>query len=475
MGAYGPPHSPLKLTQKQRERLHRPRPVLFCIIVGLFCSPWLALLGIDTYLRQQQVKTNLQADTFFDQIPVHTSNASAEHIDRLGAQLGLSPNADYANPVIINGSAARDFAAIETAINEFLHSQTSKVSGPLDPLPTELESYIRTYQPTIDEIENALLIRETPRWEMDSARMTQPDYPPPGFFNIRSLQKLLLLSAMQAHQQGQTQKVFSILEASWQLNKTITDRSDLSSQVLVAVISAQRASILRHLNHTPTQWQSRLRSQSQIQPIMKGIVFETWLRYRISQNAWLPRPTAVADANLGEKLSAMVANRFSLQSYYKLISLNNTQTAHRTLEQLSGLNVCTTPQITAEKRLADVKPASWNRERSGASEASAFVMAKRWQIAGMRSLSIELSQHVLQLKSQAQAQGAWPISHAPTASIACPGETWIYTHHPDGSITLSLSKTLLTPGAIPLTYRSPPYPHIAHPSPGKPTLPNHEQ
>ncbi|MGD1867238.1 MAG: hypothetical protein ACFB0D_22030 [Phormidesmis sp.] len=441
----------MKLNPKQREQLKRPRPILFCVIIGLFCSPWLVLFGIDTYLRQQQVQTNLQAKAFFAQVPIHTSNPAAEQIDRLGARLGLNPNVSYLSTIEPDVSAAKDFVAIEQLLNDFLHSQSGKVSGPLDPLPAELERYINLRQPIIDEMQTYLLNNEAPRWVMDSDRMTDPNYPPPGFFNIRSLQKLLLLSAMQAHQQGRVNDVANILEASWQLNKTITERSDLSSQVLVAVISAQRASLLRHFDQVPSHWQARLQQQSQAQPIMKGVVFETWLRYRIQQNAWIPAAVAGPDASGGEKIRAMLANRFSVQSYFKLASLKNTQAARRALEQLTGLNVCTTPQVVVEKRLFTIETDGRNK---GAEDAFAAVIAKRWQTAGMRSLSLELSHHVLQLKAEAQASGSWPIHRVPIASEACPGAEWVYTLHDDGSMSFDFSHILLSPSAIPLRYRS---------------------
>jgi len=444
------PQNPLKLITKQREHLKRPRPILFIVVVGIFCSPWLLLLGIDTYLRQQQVQTEVQANAFFAQIPVHIGNSSAEQIDRLGAQLGISPNTSYTTPIRINRQAGQAFIAIEGSLNDFLHSQSSKISGPLDPLPTELRSYIEQNQLIINELQSYLLSHEAPQWEMNSDHMSDPDYPAPGFFNIRSLQKLLLLSAMQANQQGQQAKVFDILEASWQLNKTITQRADLSSQVLVAVISAQRAGLLRHIDNAPPYWQTRLRQQSQIQPIMKGMVFESWLRYRISQNAWIPATIVKTDAGLGEKIRAVFTNRFSAQSYFKLTALKNTQTAQRVHEQLIGLNVCTTPQATAEKRLANMEKTGREKGESG----SASVVAKRWQTAGMRSLSLELSHHVLQLKARFQATGTWPTQIAPIESTICPGESWLYTVYPDGSISLHLSQTLLSPSAIPLIYHS---------------------
>ncbi len=440
----------MKFTQKHQERLSRPRPILFCAIVGISCSPWLILLGTDTYLRQQQVQTNLQAEVFFAQVPLHLSNPAAEQVDRIGAQLGLVPNASYAVPILVSNSAAKDFAAIEDSLNKFLLSQSSKISGPLEALPSDLANYVTAYQPIIDALQRYLINSEAPQWEMDSDRMSDPTYPPPGFFNIRSLQKLLLLSAMQSQQKGQTTEVFDTLEASWQLNKTIAERSDLSSQVLVAVISAQRASILRHLDHVPPQWQDRMRSQLSLQPIMKGVTFETWLQYRIRQNAWIPTSLAKADAGFGEKLRVMFANRFSAQSYFKLVSLNSTQTAHKALQQLAELDVCTTPQVVAEERLAEIETARWNH--SSAIEPS--VVTKRWQTAGMRSLSLELSLHVLQLKAQFEATGAWPTAIAPLPSEACPDERWIYTTHKDGSISLSFSQKLLSPAAIPLTYHS---------------------
>ena len=338
----------MKLTPQQKARLSRPRHFLFLLVIGLFCLPWLCLFGINLYLQQAQAQIDKQADAYFSQIDSYEGNASAEQIDQLSAKLGLLPNTAYAHPIEINREAALHYQGIEASLNQFLIEQTSKVSGPLDSLPIELQSYLTAQRDTLTEIQTYLLNHEAPRWSSDSELMALSDHKPMGFFNVRSIQKLLLLAALDAYHH-QPNEVVNTLEASWKLNESIKQRSDLSSQVLLSVISHQRASILRHLDNVPLHWHIRIQTQAQSQPILKGLIFENWLRYRTLQGTWIPTITPAENAPISEKVRAALSNRFSAQGYFKLSAINTTQTTHQALAQLKQLNVCTTPKITAEQ------------------------------------------------------------------------------------------------------------------------------
>jgi len=82
---------------------------------------------------------------------------------------------------------------------------------------------------------------------------------------------------------------------------------------------------------------------------------------------------------------------------------------------------------------------------------SSATIARRWKSAGDRALAIELSQHVLAAKQQQAEQGAWPMTLPNLDSQICPGERWVYELTGD-TMTLSLSKQLVTGAAVPLRY-----------------------
>ncbi|MEL6554471.1 MAG: hypothetical protein AAFQ63_13525, partial [Cyanobacteria bacterium J06621_11] len=357
-------------------------------------------------------------------------------------------NATYSAPIQVNAAANSAFRQIEPALNQFIEAQTNKISGPLDPLPSELQDYLRRHQNEITAIRTHILDHPDPKWDMNIALMAESDYPAPGFFNVRSVQKLLLLQTIDAHHQAKPAELHSTLEATWQLNQAIAQRSDLSSQVSVSVISVQQASILRHLPNIPHHWRTRLREQSQQQPIMKGVQFETWLWYETAKASWIPEVMPAPTASMIEKLQAALTNRISPQTYFKLLSVDNTKAVQQALNQLTKINICTTSQLQAETMLSGIQTATWNKREA----VPATSMAKRWQTAGNRILALELSEYVLEAKQQRQETGEWPVTIPPKASQICPTEQWTYQRTEDGNI-LSFSKRLLSPTAIPLIYR----------------------
>lgn len=459
----------MKRAQKQREQLSRPRPLLSVITLGCLCIPWGALFLGNLYVRSQQAQLDTQAAHYFAQTPTLVNNSSAQQFDLLTAQLGLEPNVYYVPPVEIPPKAVRSYKAIERPLTMFIEGQANRVSGPLAPLPPDLQRYLHENRATLLQVQGHILSSPRPTWATDAEDVVDPNAISPGFVNVRAFQKLLLLSAISAHQQGREADMVSALEASWRLNEAIAQRSDLSSEVLVSVVSVWQAGLLRHLGRHPEHlssdgpsihtrpsgtlahnWQPRLAAQAHTSPVLSGIRYETWRQYRITQQLWLPDAMPRQGTGPATKIGAFLANRFSFQTIFKLAAFDNTQTIHRALDQLAELDVCQTTQLSAEQTMRDIHAASWKNS----SKLSPNVMAKRWKTSGNRALALELSHHVLAMHRAAAVQGEWPASLPPIASEVCPGESWLYTLSPKGVVGIELSKQLLTPGPIPLRYRN---------------------
>ncbi len=417
-----------KSKAKNKTPVGRLRLLLMLALVCLAGFPWLILFWAGVQERYQQPEADSRANAFFSQFSTVLPNAAAEQIDRIGGKLGFSPNARYLEPIAISQTAQADFREIDADLTLFLQRQTGLISGPLDPLPANLTAYLDTYSGLINEAKQQVLQGDLPQWEMTLETMFDPNYPSPGFFNIRYLQKLILLSAIANLEQGQTAPMWSAMEASWRLNQAIAQRPDLVSQLLSSIILSQQASLLRHFEDVPVHWQTRLASQSPLQAILTGLQFENWLNYKISQSAWSPHSNA---------------RWFSAQSSFKLKIIKAAETTQIALDELSAADVCSTPQIAVERRLRQLQTDQGN--------FSSTVMARRWRSAGDRALALELSRHVLAAKQLREKQGEWPTWLLNLDSQTCPGERWVYKLTED-RITLSLSKQLVTGTAIPLRY-----------------------
>ncbi len=437
----------------QLSRLHL---LLLLALVCLIGSPWLVLLWTGFVGRHQQAKVDSQAIAFLSQFPAVSPNVSAQQIDRIGAALGFSPNARYLEPVAIDQAAQSAFRNIDAGLSLFLQQQTTLLSGPLAPLPADLADYLSTYSGPIDETKQQILQSDLPQWEMNLEAMFDPHYPSPGFFNVLYLQKLILLSAIEEHHQGQTEQMLLTMDASWRLNQAIAQRPDLVSQLLSSIILAQQASLLRHFKQVPDYWQNRLASQSPQQAILTGLQFETWLKYKISQSTWSARRKPGSSARQsgllgpsrsGSTLVASLSDWFSAQSYFKLESIKAAKTTHTALSWLATTDVCSMPQIAVERQLRKLQADLGEQETA----FSSATIARRWRSAGDRALTLELSQHVIAAKQLRAEQGTWPTHLLNLDSRVCSGERWVYELTED-RITLSLSKQLITGSAVPLRY-----------------------
>lgn len=399
--------------------------------------------------RQQQAQMEAEAITYFAQFPVYRRNTAARQFDQIAADLGFIPNDPGSLILRVRREAERAYQTIEETLSEFLQQQAAKVSGPLDPLPPALSAYLNAHKDAIAAAQSQILESEAPRWEMDFERMSELNYPFPGFVNVFNLQKLLLLSAIDHDHKGRPDEALKTLEASWRLNQAIAQRPDLVSQMLASVVSEQQAGILRHLENVPTVWQTRLTEQSQHPSVIAGLQFDAWLQYQISQNSLMhliQRPGAVTDL---EKLLATLSYWFSPAYGLALTVIDTTRTAHQALDQLSPLDICATPLPAAELILSQEKTAWWN----SATAISPVVVARRWQAAGDRALTLELTQKVLQAKQLSQA-GQWPNQLPGLASEVCSGEKWVYERANDNTITLSLSAQRMPAPTVPFVYRS---------------------
>jgi hypothetical protein len=443
----------LKLTLKQKEQLKRPRPLLFLLVMAIFGSPWALLFWGGFQARQQQAQMAVRSGDFFNQFSSHPRNAAAKQFDRLSLDLGFSANDASDLRSQVNPEAKLAYEAIEKSLIRYLSTQTTKLGGPLDTLPPKLRTYLSRYGDLLTPLQDHILQSDSLQWEIDFARMSDGNYPFPGFVNVLNVQRLLLLSAIDHSQQQRSGEMLAALEASWQLNQAIAQRPDLVSQILVSVVSEQQAGILRHLENLPEPvsalWQRRLAQQIGHQSVLSGLEFDAWLQYQILQKSILPTAAYVTDEPTA-RLTNALAYWFSPAYYLRLTSIDNTQTVHRALERLSQLDVCSTSQTAIEQMLMQETTARWNRGRPIVPD----VIAQRWKTSGDRALNLELTQKVLQAKQLSMQNHQWPSDMPNLASEVCPQAQWVYQRAADNSITLSLSVQLSPAPAVPLQYQS---------------------
>jgi len=406
----------------------------------------------------------VRADRFFEQLPTYRRNQSAEQFDLLAAGLGFTPNDSRGLNIRLNPEAALAYRNIETSLKQFLRSQAIKTSGPLEAPPPELRAYLKAHADLIEAVQVHLLAQPVPQWDMTLEHMFAPNYPFPGFFNVRNFQEVLLLTALDHNHRGQHAEMVAALEASWQLNQALLQRPDLTAQVSLSAVSELQSGLLRHLDNVPKLWRTRLIEQAQRQSVTGGQQFEAWLQYKVQQQLLMSAVSSQEDrVSWKSALSSRVSYWLSPVYIIQLKALKTTQRTHQALEQLQRLEVCSTTQNAAEQRLGSELT---GRQRM---VSNAEVLARRWKIEGDRTLSLELTQQVLHAKAHYGETGQWPQPSTEVRSAACSKEiwSWAYEHAPTalqgsddegGVLTLSLSAQPLPTSYHPPLYPGPPVP-----------------
>ncbi len=401
-----------------------------------------------------------RADSFFSQLPLYERNPSAKRFDQLAAELGFSPNDASSLINRPNSKAASAHRAINTSLKHFLKTQSAKTSGPLGPIPEHLSTYLDHHAELILTIQAHLLEQPVPQWDMTLDHMFDPAYPHPGFFNVRNLQEVLLISAIDYNDHGQHLEMVKTLEASWRLNQALLQRPDLTAKVSVSAVSDLQTGLLRHLDNVPEAWQTRLVQQAQQQSVIEGQQFEAWLQYKVQQESLTASAQRLeASTSLGDKLASTLFYWFSPAHIIQLRTFDTIETMHQSLGQLKSLKVCAIPQDAVEQVLEQQKTAKWN----GAIAINSKVWARRWKVAGDRALNLELTQKVLQAKQLRKETGEWPTELPNMASATCPDEHWSYILSKDNIATFTFSNEPLAtvyPAkldlgvSVPLSYQS---------------------
>lgn len=444
----------MKLTSRQREQLKRPRPLLFLAILAVFGLPSLLLFRAGLQARKQSAEMDSTADIFLSRFPRQPENAAAQRFDRLAAELGFIPNSG--NGLIrVDLEAQKAYQSVEERLDEFVRSQAAKTTGPLDPLPADLSQYLADANVPLAAVQSHLL-ESPPQWEVDFERMSEINYPMPGFINVLNVQKLLLLSAIDRAQYGRTEQMTQVLEASWRLNQALSERPDLVSQLLVSFTAEQQAGILRQVEGVPVVWQQRLREQSLANTfsVTSGLQFDAWLQYKVLQRSLSPmlgrvpnRQLPPATATFSNRLMSQLFYWFSPAYYLSLSNIDSNRTSQRALTHLSERDFCKTTRPETEQLLAQEKTAVWNRNT-----LPAITLARRWKDSGDRALTLELTEKIL-LAKQLSTDG-WPTDIPNLESKVCPGERWIYKRSEDGTVTLSFSAQLGSEALVPHFYQA---------------------
>ena len=130
--------------------------------------------------------------------------------------------------------------------SEILENHSNQTNN----LPQDLKNYLDFHSTIINEI-ITLLKNEPLKFErIDlSKAFTDPvefaNTPVPSSLDFVDLQRILLIDALQQYQSGQTQKVFDILTASWNINLALRQQGSLIAGLVDLILYRDQLAFLR--------------------------------------------------------------------------------------------------------------------------------------------------------------------------------------------------------------------------------------
>ncbi|MFK8181903.1 MAG: hypothetical protein AB8B99_00920 [Phormidesmis sp.] len=412
-------------------------------------------MGLEVSARQQMKKMDAKADAFLQHPMAQstTKNDSAQTLEQLVSKLGFGVvgmnDATTPKPDPVK---AEEFAVISKDLRNYTQAQSTKVQGPLDPIPENLQAYLNNNQQAIADIEAYLRSDEIPLWDFDAETAADFSYAMPSFLSTVQLQRLLLLKAIDSSQQKKITDMVSTLEAVQGLSKLMDQRPELIGY-LVNLISLSLASgTIRHLENVPVSVSSHLMERDQMAAAVDYLNFENWMTYK----AWIKLTANPVDLSeeLGYEPSFWErAIEYLPDSYLQLSGTDIAKRSDNAYAQLPELTVCSIASIEEAESQLGLKAPWWNV----VGQVAMGGYLPQWQKGGQRMLEAELTHHVVQAKALAADQGEWPETLPNLQSATCPNETWAYEVTPNGTMTLSFSHSLDLYNAerhVPLKYEA---------------------
>lgn len=420
------------------KKVWRLTAVGFLSLASLPLAGW---VGGNALANWQEQRSQQYWQAFVTPLSQPKPNDAALQLEGLTAELGINllglRNSDRPQP---NESHRQDFEAIKEDLQGFLDRQFESNSDRWEPLPANLRRYLQAHHTEITTIRSQLLTSPLPQWAVTTS-VPNATQPVPNFSGFVHLQRLLILTALEQQQAGDTTSAIATWEASWRLTQALRDRPEFGSQLTAVIIAKIQAGGLRKMRNLPAQWQPRLLEHDYRQSFITALHRDTWLAADLIRRS----PTLRQTTENGGWQS-------SLQSLYlRFAALDAAAMMRQAYAQLTREDACSFDPQGFDRDL-NASLAAWNYE--GGDITSGY--AHQWRTAGYVMVDLELTQKVLQAR-QAIATST-PIPKRMPSRI-CENARWRYSHPTDQTLAIAFTYPLERPPqegiglVLPLSYR----------------------
>jgi hypothetical protein len=334
------------LVRALEKELSRPRHALRTYWIWIFGSSGLILsiwlFGGNIYASAQEQPLEQAIVNYTKQHPKMPPNQSAIELQSLMTKLGLSVKEfGDGSQVSVKPEPAKiaEWKEIEPKLNKYLTEQLESIGDSIEPLPSELATYLKIHQSDIDAIETHLVNQPVSQWGMDSnlvakSNLTSGDTPIPQLmsydlanikiqqlitassenrmfnsspeldeestalyrrdkessilselrsFDLINIENLLLARVVEKHQLPNTE-ISRGLEAINKLQQSIQTQSSLVGQLISRIGERKIAGLVQHVDKIPTGWGNSLFGQERYQKMSTAIEGESLNISRVFQS-----------------------------------------------------------------------------------------------------------------------------------------------------------------------------------------------
>jgi hypothetical protein len=380
---------------------------------GVATAVALGWVGLEVAANQAEAQMNAQADAVLKRYPKTQSNAIAQDLNRILGDLGTYP----VGAMTRAGSTPTYFPPISSEIKIYFEKQQRKPSGSFDPLPQDMQAYLKQHRAALAKAQTLLLKSERPVWGMDVDAMSNPDFILYNFLGVWQLHQLMLLQAVAAEQSNQSTEVENTLAAAWNLRQAMAQFP--GGKMWDNTIAQRQLSLMRYFKRLSPQWQQRIVDVSKQNQVFDEARLFALTAYR--RNALDIRKDSAGFVRRVEQafltdLPPLPANylRWANADYFGRLT--------RHYDAIASQNFCA--------ETAKLSVPQWN--------------ALHWfelgtpTIQRATALESEYTRKVLEAKAIAAQQGKWPASLPDPKSKACTGALWQYSVTADGTMNLTL-------------------------------------
>jgi hypothetical protein len=369
--------------------------------------------------------------------PPVTNSEGAWALEAGAAALGIAkPPAGPPARTLPTDESRAAWEAVAKAVGAHVGKQVRRADDGIDPPPPDVAKLYRRNKSVIHDVESTVIASGPIVWETDLRRFFEA--PIPGLFTYRQLHSVFLLDALERKRAGDEGGVSRALDAAWKVSGSLSDRSELISQLVAMALDDNLFGVLRRVGTGERDWPQRLRERSYRRTVSESFMVEAWMLREYTQthpsSFWLLRPTGLR----GRLYQAMVDPLAA--PYIRYCGSELVDDARRSIVRLRATDPCALTPATLTASV-DAIPA-WNV----VARTSMPSLVRGWISASRIDLDADATIRILEAKAGGSSLGA------PVPSAVCSGLKWSTRASEDGALTIAPLGTVPDGPGLPLEF-----------------------